>query len=119
MKGGRKEQLPSNWIDFLHNSVNKQQLFQFIAVIGVCIGGSHVFTTVGTSVASAGASHHMQACNHEQADTRILIHLQDALDTVQRKILTGEILTNLMNFQQFINIFPIKIFHLVSYLLLR
>ena len=28
----------------------------------------------------------------------------------------GEIFTNLMNFQQFVNIFPIKIFHLVSYL---
>ena len=28
----------------------------------------------------------------------------------------GEILTNLTNFQQFINIFPIKIFRLVSYL---
>ena len=30
----------------------------------------------------------------------------------------GEILTNLTNFQQFINIFPIKIFHLVSYSML-
>ena len=28
----------------------------------------------------------------------------------------GEILTILMNFQQFINFFPIKIFHLGSYL---
>ena len=28
----------------------------------------------------------------------------------------GKILTNLTNFQQFINIFPIKIFRLVSYL---
>ena len=28
----------------------------------------------------------------------------------------GEILTNLTNFQQFVNIFPIKTFHLVSYL---
>ena len=28
----------------------------------------------------------------------------------------GEILTNLTNFQQFVNIFPIKIFRLVSYL---
>ena len=36
--------------------------------------------------------------------------------TVRRKILTGEILTNLTNFQQFVNIFPIKIFRLVSYL---
>ena len=30
--------------------------------------------------------------------------------TVRHKILMGEILTNLMNFQQSVNIFPIKIF---------
>ena len=33
--------------------------------------------------------------------------------TVWRKILTGE---NIDEFQQFVNIFPIKIFRLVSYL---
>ena len=38
------------------------------------------------------------------------------LNTVQHKILMGKILTNLTNFQQFVNIFPIKTFHLVSYL---
>ena len=32
------------------------------------------------------------------------------------QIFNVEIPTNLMNFQQFVNIFPIKIFHLVSYL---
>ena len=37
-------------------------------------------TTIGTSVASAGGSHHMQACNHKEGDARILIHLQDALN---------------------------------------
>ena len=37
-------------------------------------------TTIGTSVASAGGSHHIQACNHEEGDARILIHLQDALN---------------------------------------
>ena len=42
--------------------------------------------------------------------------LSNIYNTVRRKILMGEILTNLTNFQQFINIFPIKIFHLVSYL---
>ena len=38
-------------------------------------------TTIGTSVASADGSHHMQTCNHEKADARILIHLQDALNS--------------------------------------
>ena len=37
-------------------------------------------TTTGTSVASAGGSHHVQACNHEEGDARILIYLQDALN---------------------------------------
>ena len=37
-------------------------------------------TTTGTSVASAGGSHHVQACNHEEGDIKILIHLQDALN---------------------------------------
>ena len=37
-------------------------------------------TTIGTSVASAGGNHHIQACNHEEGDARILIHLQDALN---------------------------------------
>ena len=36
-------------------------------------------TTIGTSVASAGGSHHVQACNDEEAGARILIYLQDAL----------------------------------------
>ena len=36
--------------------------------------------------------------------------------TVWHKILMREILTNLTNFQQFVNIFPMKIFDLASYL---
>ena len=36
--------------------------------------------TIGTSVASEGGSHYMQACNHKEGDARILIHLQDALN---------------------------------------
>ena len=52
-----KNKLSGNWIDFLHNSVNKQQLFQFLShKLRVYIGGKHIFTTVGTLVASAGAT---------------------------------------------------------------
>ena len=78
-----KNKFPRNWIDFLHNSVNKQQLFSFLShklESLECVEGKHIMTTTGTSVANVGTNHHMQACNHEEADTRILIHLQDALD---------------------------------------
>ena len=46
-----------------------------------CIEGKQIFTSGTTSVTAAGASHYMPECNHEEADTRMLIHLQDALDT--------------------------------------
>ena len=78
-----KNKLPNNWIDFLRNSVNKQQLFSFLShkLESVeCAEGKHIFTTIGPLVASVGVSDHIQACNHEEADTRILIHLQYALD---------------------------------------
>ena len=43
--------------------------------------GKQVFTTSGTTVTAVGTSHCMQSCDHEEADTRMLVHLQDALDT--------------------------------------
>ena len=39
----------------------------------------------------------------------------DLTFTVWHKISMGKILTNLTNFQQFVNIFPIKILHLATY----
>ena len=45
-----------------------------------CIEGKQIFTSGTTSVTAAGASHYMPECNHEEADTRMLIHLQDALE---------------------------------------
>ena len=45
-----------------------------------CIEGKQIFTSGTTSVSAAGASHYMPECNHEEADTRMLLHLQDALE---------------------------------------
>ena len=63
--------------------MNKQQLFSFLShklESMVCAEGKHLFATIGPSVVSIGVRHPMQVCNHEEADTTILIHLQDALD---------------------------------------
>ena len=49
-----------------------------------CIEGKQIFTSGTTSVTAAGASHYMPECNHEVADTRMLIHLQDALENGER-----------------------------------
>ena len=45
-----------------------------------CIEGKQIFTSGTTSVTATGASHYMPECNHEEAGTRMLIHLQDALE---------------------------------------
>lgn len=41
---------------------------------------------LGESVVSNGASHAMEDCNHEEADTRIIVHLLDALQNGSRVI---------------------------------
>ena len=72
------------WADFLHDSGNKWQLFSFLSnkfEVLECIEGKRIFTSGTTSVTATGASHYiMPECNHEEADSRMLIHLQDALE---------------------------------------
>ena len=57
-----------------------------------------------------------QTMSIEVSDSRshILIVISIQIATVWHNILTEKILMNLMNFQQFVNTFPIKIFHLAS-----
>jgi len=43
------------------------------------IEGKFVADTTGMSV-TGHITNHMQTCNHEEADTRMLIHLLDTLD---------------------------------------
>ena len=45
----------------------------------VCREGKQIFTTNGTKVIARGTIHQMQECNHEEADTRLLVHLLDAI----------------------------------------
>ncbi|KAG0722626.1 hypothetical protein GWK47_044147 [Chionoecetes opilio] len=40
-----------------------------------------VFATSGASVVCSGTDHSMPPCDHEEADTRIVVHLQDALES--------------------------------------
>ena len=42
--------------------------------------GKQIFATSGATVISRGTHRCMDSSNHEEADTRILVHLQDALN---------------------------------------
>ena len=77
-----QNKVPSNWPDFVHDSTNKQELFNFLSKKVSLTGfpdGKQIFITSGTTVIGRGTSHCMQLCGHEEADTRIVVHLQDAL----------------------------------------
>ena len=75
-----KNKIPGNWQEFLCNPTNKQDLFAFLSnrVANMDVpAGKEVFITSGQDV--KGSSYAMPLCDHEKADTRTVIHLQDAL----------------------------------------
>ena len=75
--------LPGNWMDFLRDPKNKIELFAFLTVKVsefMFPPNKIVFITSGESVISIGASSDMPKCNHEEADTRIVVHVLHALE---------------------------------------
>jgi hypothetical protein len=74
--------IPKNWNDFLRNSANKEELFDFLSnkvSNHQFIEGKYVYITSGISVKTNHCVK-MPDCNHEEADTRILVHLIHALE---------------------------------------
>ena len=52
--------------------------------------GKESFTTCGTAVLAKGNTHSMATCDHEEADTRMLVHM---LDAVANDAITGLVRT--------------------------
>ena len=76
--------LPGNWIDFLHDPSNKKELFNFLTH-KVCEftfpPTKAVYATLGETVVSVGNNIPiMPSCNHEEADTRLVVHILHALE---------------------------------------
>ena len=74
--------LPRNWSDFLHDSSNKKELFDFLTykvANFVFPEGKAVYITSEESVLKVCSSSPMPNCSHEEADTRIVVHLLHAL----------------------------------------
>ena len=76
--------LPGNWMDFLHVPKNKEELFAFLTSRVsefACPPSKSIHITSGASVVSTGErSSQMSTCNHEEADTRIVVHISHALE---------------------------------------
>ena len=72
---------PGNWMDFLRDPNNKMELFAFLTLKVtqfVFPLNKAVHITSGDSVESTGPN--MLDCNHEEADTRIVVHILHALE---------------------------------------
>ena len=72
------KKLPGNWADFLHDPTNKQELFAFLSrkIANVIYPEEkEVITTSGDIAVLLETSQSLGPCDHEEADTRLLIHL--------------------------------------------
>ena len=75
--------IPKNWNEFLRDSQNKIELFKFLSeqVRGMHIRGSKaVYAACGTGVIKVRDGAAMTDCTHEEADTRVIVHLLHAVN---------------------------------------
>ena len=82
MKVAGKNKVPENWISFLCDESNKKELFQFLTQKISSFyypEGKEFFVTSDVDVHTKCSNHDMLTCDHEEADTRLLVHLVYAL----------------------------------------
>ncbi|KAK0044996.1 Pinin [Biomphalaria pfeifferi] len=79
--------LPSQWGSFLRVDANKTQLFAFLARYLLTVQSEKlIVTTQGPDVISNKPIDHtnLSPCNHEEADTRMMLHLAHAAEHCRR-----------------------------------
>ena len=88
-------QLPRNWKEFLRVDESRRELFKFLAESTsslevekqvILTYGKQVLTTLPRNDISS-----LVPCSHEEADTRMLLHVQVALQQGNRKILCAQL----------------------------
>ncbi|KAK3737069.1 hypothetical protein QZH41_013876, partial [Actinostola sp. cb2023] len=85
--------IPSDWKGFLRVDENKKELFLLLAnyVVAMAIpDGKELYSTAGESVLSSSNRSDMtilSPCTHEEADTRLMVHVLDASLCGHRRIM--------------------------------
>ena len=77
-----KNVMPSNWKSFLRNEENKRELFTFLntKIASADTLGKDVLVTQDENVLTSNSSLEMPPCDHEEADTRLVVHITSALN---------------------------------------
>ena len=95
--GARRRVLPSvtvprNWQDFLRSDDDKKELFTFLSeqAMTIVIEGKQIVATHGTKVLCSpplmvGST--LSPCSHEEADTRMMVHVADAVGNGHKSIM--------------------------------
>ena len=96
----------------MHDPANKQELFPFLSnklANADCPHDEEIVVTSGVTSIVRGAIRYMTQCDHEEADTRMLIHLLEALRNGSTNCLVHTVDTDV-----FVILFG-KFHHLVSF----
>ncbi len=117
IKVNKQVKVPRNFQDFLRYSKNKQELFEFLTsnVVlistnkNLCVTSGKLvvliinpvlmlkFNFPGSSVVTVNYStQFLQDCDHEEADTRLALHLIDAINHGARNILVCTVDTDVI-----------------------
>ena len=86
--------VPKNVSLFLADSCNKIELFRYLSTSieqQVVVGNKNLYVTAGQVVRKLGNGRDMPECSHEEADTRVIVHLAHSLeDSSTAMIFTGD-----------------------------
>ena len=107
-------QLPRNWKEFLRVDANKRELFKFLAE---CLGSmeaapaKQVITTYGEGVLCITPcdTSMLAPCSHEEADTRMFLHVSDAVNQGFNNILLRTVDTDVL-------VLAVAVFQQISHL---
>jgi hypothetical protein len=85
-KGSRRRvtitgSVPRNWIKFIQNAQNKSELFELLAdvLVEVDSDDGKLVVAKNENTLSNCDTFHQPPCTHEEADTRIFVHLKNAI----------------------------------------
>ncbi|KAK3923417.1 Envelopment polyprotein [Frankliniella fusca] len=93
--------VPKNWARFLRDATNKQELFRLIGkkVTAPRVDGKEVYSTLDDAVLTStdrDVTGSLAPCNHEEADTRIMVHVQDAVKRGLQRIMIRTVDTDVL-----------------------
>lgn len=92
--------LPGNWQEFLRIDANEIELFSFLVKhISQSVITKQIITTNGSDVFSIPPSQDTSSlapCDHEEADTRIIVHLADAVSKGYKNVLVRTVDTDVV-----------------------